>query len=104
MVSYVINDALIEDAYISGIDKIAEVISCGSDAPGTVLYLCSRKFLRLFNKAEMVISKGQGNYEALSQARRPIFFLFMAKCPVIAKNAQCNIGDINLLYHSGKKN
>jgi len=100
----VINDALIEDAYVSGIDKTAEVISSGSDAPGTVLYLCSKKFLKQFNAAEMIISKGQGNYEALSQAQRPVFFLFMAKCPVIAKNARCNIGDINLLYHSGKKN
>jgi hypothetical protein len=54
--------------------------------------------LKLYKKADMVISKGQGNFEALSGARRPIFFLFMAKCPVIAEYAGCKLGDIALLY------
>lgn len=99
----VINDALIEDAFHSGIDKIAKVISSGSDAPGTILSLCSKAFLRIYKKADMVISKGQGNFEALSQAKRPIFFLFMAKCPVIAENVGCRIGDIILKYHNNKK-
>lgn len=98
----VINDALVEDAYACGIDKIAKVISCGSDAPGTVLSLCSKDFLRVYKKADMIISKGQGNFEALSQQKRPIFFLFMAKCPVVSKDVGCNIGDIILLYNSTK--
>lgn len=98
----VINDALIEDALVCGIDKIAEVISSGSDAPGTVLSLCSKKFLNVYKKADMVISKGQGNFEALSGANREIFFLFMAKCPVIAKDVGCEVGDFILFCHSGK--
>ncbi len=96
----VINDALAEDAYICGIDKIAEVISCGSDAPGTVLFLCSKDFLKVYKGADMIISKGQGNFEALSQQKRPIFFLFMAKCPVVSKDVGCDVGDIILLYNS----
>lgn len=98
----VINDALIEDALICSIDKTAQVISSGSDAPGTILSLCSKNFLELYKKADMVISKGQGNFEALSAAKRQIFFLFMAKCPVIAKDVGCEVGDIILFYHSGK--
>ena len=100
----IINDALVSDARKCGIDKIAEIISSGSDAPGTILSLCSGVFLKLFRDADMVISKGQGNFEALSVAKRALFFLFMAKCPVIAKDVRCNVGDIVLLYSCrGKK-
>ncbi len=101
--SPVINDALIKDAIDCGIDKSAKIISSGSDAPGTVLSLCKKSFLNLFNKADMVISKGQGNFEALSGSKRPVFFLFMAKCPVVAQHVGCKIGDIILSYHPGKR-
>jgi len=98
-----INDALIEDAYYCGIDKIAKVMSSGVDAPGTVLSLCSKKFLKVYRNADMIISKGQGNFEALSNTRRPIFFMFMAKCPVIAREVNCNVGDVILFYHAVEK-
>ena len=99
----VINDALMEDAIVCGIDKLAKIVSSGSDAPGTVLSLCSKGFLGLYNKADMVISKGQGNFEALSGSKRPVFFLFMAKCPVVAQHVGCKVGDIILSYHPGKR-
>ena len=94
----VINDALREDAVFAGIGKKAIIVSSGVDAPGTVLSLCSKEFLKIFRCADMVISKGQGNFEALSDCRRPIFFLFVAKCPVIAKDVKCALGDVILLY------
>lgn len=97
--SPVINDALVEDAFTCGIDKLAEVISSGSDAPGTILSLCSKEFLAIYRKADMVISKGQGNFEALSAAKRQIFFLFMAKCPVITKDISCKLGEVILFCH-----
>ena len=99
----VINDALSEDVKVCRIDKIAEIVSTGLDSPGTILSLCSKNFLEIYEKADMVISKGQGNFEALSEAKRSIFFLFMAKCPMVAKELECNIGDIVLLYYSLKK-
>ncbi len=80
----IINDALGEDALNAGIDEVAEIISSGSDAPGTILKFCSKEFLRIFRSAGLIISKGQGNYETLSGERRPIFFLLKAKCRVIA--------------------
>ena len=99
----IINDALFEDAEYCGIDKLAEVISNGSDAPGTILRLCNSSFKKIYRKADMVISKGQGNFESLSQEKRPIFFLFMVKCQVVAKHTGCKLGDIVLLYNSNKR-
>jgi len=93
----IINDALIEDAIFCGINEVAKIISSGSDAPGTLLKYCTGEFIRLFQKAELIISKGQGNYEALSEEDRPIFFLFRAKCPVIAKHIGCNLGNMVLV-------
>ena len=96
----VINDALIEDAKFCGIDKIARVISSGSDAPGTILDLCSSDFLSLYVKAKLIISKGQGNFEGLTgKSNAPVFFLFKAKCPVIANDIGCKVDDIVLKYN-----
>jgi len=95
----IINDALALDAILCGIDNTARITSSGVDSPGTILSLCSRDFIQLYEQADMIISKGQGNFEALSSTTRPVFFLFMAKCPVIAKNVGCKIGDILLCYH-----
>jgi len=96
----VINDALIEDAKFCGIDKMAKIISNGSDVPGTVLSLCSRDFLDLYEKAKLIISKGQGNFEGLAGSdNAPIFFLFKVKCPVIGNDVGCNDGDIVLKYN-----
>ncbi|MBN1694454.1 DUF89 family protein [candidate division WOR-3 bacterium] len=93
----IINDALKEDAIEAGIDNFAEIISSGSEVPGTIIPLCSKSFVDIFKKSDMVISKGQGNYETLSEEKRATFFLFMAKCPVIANHAYCEVGDFILL-------
>ena len=97
----IINDALEKDALDCGIDKVSRVISSGSDAPGTLIPLCSEDFLEIYRQADMVISKGQGNFEGLSCAKRSIFFLFIAKCHVIAKDVECDVGDTILLNHRG---
>ena len=92
----VINDITFKEAKQIGIDKVAKVISSGSIAPGTILDLCSNEFIEIFNNADMVISKGQGNYEGLSGVNRSIFFLLKAKCPVIANNLGVKENDIIL--------
>jgi len=92
----IINDALVEDAIGSGLDALATIVSSGSDAPGTVLSLCSDEFIQTFNNADMIISKGQGNFEALADNDRSIFFLLIAKCKVISNLLDCNVGDIIL--------
>lgn len=93
----VINDVTYADAVTSGIDEVAErIISSGSGAPGTLLNRCSREFMELFRETSLVISKGQGNYEALSDCGDHIFFLLRAKCPVIAEHLGVRVDDIVL--------
>jgi len=93
----IINDALIEDAIFCRINKVVKITSSGSDAPGTILKYCSPEFIELYQDAELIISKGQGNYEALSEEDKSIFFLFRAKCPVIAEDVGCKVGDMVLV-------
>ncbi len=93
----IINDALMEDAIFCGINKVAKITSSGSDAPGTLLKYCLPEFIKLYQNAELIISKGQGNYEALSEEDRLMFFLFRAKCPVIAEDVGCKVGDMVLV-------
>ena len=82
----IINDATYDDAVAAGIDQVATILSSGTDGPGTILETCSAEFMEVYNSAECIISKGQGNYEALSGENRPIFFLLKTKCPVIAED------------------
>ncbi len=90
----VINDATMEDAREVGMTEIVEVIDDGSDAPGTLLETCSGEFRRRFEEADVIVAKGQGNYEALSEARKEIFFALKAKCPVIARDLGCEVGEM----------
>jgi len=92
----VINDVTFEDAISSGLDEVAEIVSSGSSAPGTILKLCSDDFLHRFNHADLIISKGQGNYEGLSNVQRSVFFLLIAKCRVIANDLKVKENDIVL--------
>ena len=92
----VINDVTREDAIDSGLSEVAEIISSGTTAPGTILDLCNDAFIKRFNEADIIISKGQGNYEGLSNAERSLFFLLKAKCPVIANDLNVKENDIVL--------
>jgi len=92
----IINDATIEEARKSGIGKVARIVSSGCDAPGTILKRCSQEFLSLFAAADLIISKGQGNFESLSDEEGPIFFLLKVKCPVIARHLGAQTGGIIL--------
>jgi hypothetical protein len=100
----VINDATMQDALYCGLDEVAEVMSSGSTAPGTVLDLCSDEFLEIYNNSSFIISKGQGNFEELSDADEPIFFIFKAKCSAVAKELNVNEGDMILSYKTHKEN
>ena len=97
----IINDATMTDAEFVDMGKIAEVISNGFDAPATVLSGCTPKVQALFREADMIISKGQGNYESLSEEKREIFFLLKAKCPVAAGHLGVMVGDAVLKGQRG---
>ena len=88
----VLNDATMADAQAAGLCDVVEVIDNGSDAPGTVLSACSEEFRRRFGDSDLIIAKGQGNFETLSDEAADIFFLFKVKCPVVADHVGLPVG------------
>lgn len=108
----IINDALLADAKACGIDTIAHVMENGTSCPGTPLDSCSDEVLQAFDEADLIISKGQGNFETLSESVAEIFFLLTIKCSVvgahlaeISATSQQNLsgnGELVLFYYNGK--
>jgi len=93
----VINDATMEDARAAGLTERFEVIDDGSDTPGRALETCSPEFRRRFEEADLILAKGQANYESLSDTARPVFFLLKIKCPVVAADTGLPMGTLALL-------
>lgn len=98
----VLNDATLADAHAVRLDELVEVIDNGSDAPGTILTDCSEEFRLRFAEADLVIAKGQGNFESLSDESGSIFFLFKVKCPVIADRVGMPVGTHVLTRSAGR--
>ncbi|MGE0077129.1 MAG: DUF89 domain-containing protein [Bacteroidales bacterium] len=82
---FALNDVTLSDSSEVDINSVAKVIENGFDAPSTVLSKCSQEFLDVYNSADLIISKGQGNLEGLIKENDSrIYFLLMVKCNVIA--------------------
>lgn len=97
----VINDVTRNEARQVEMTKLCKVISNGYDAPSTLLKYCSPNFLNHYNNADLIISKGQGNFEGLiDEKREDIFFLLMAKCQPIAE--MLNIEKGSMLIRQNK--
>lgn len=90
----VLNDATLEDARWIGLPDFCDVIANGSDAPGTILGDCSPEFRERFREADLVIAKGQGNFESLAGCGRDVFFLFKVKCDVVGESLGCPRGSL----------
>jgi len=100
----VINDITISWAKKIGLDSVATVVSSGAKTPGTVPELCSPAFRQTLGQADVIISKGQGNYEALSDTDLPIYFFLKAKCQVMADHIGVPLGSYLLIKNQkGKK-
>jgi damage-control phosphatase, subfamily I len=93
----VLNDATTADAHEVGMHDLVEVIDNGSDAPGTVLEDCSALFRDRFERAQLVIAKGQGNFETLRGAQKSIAFWFKVKCPLVSHHVGLPLGAHALL-------
>jgi uncharacterized protein with ATP-grasp and redox domains len=94
----VLNDATLADAELAGLSDIGEIISNGSDAPGTILDDCSPEFRAHYAAADLIIAKGQGNYETLIGSDKPIFFLLKIKCEVLSRALGWPRGSL-MLHH-----
>jgi len=92
----IINDVTMEDAIESGLDEVAELIDSGCESPGIIINQSTPEFLKIFNTSGLVISKGQGNFEGLSDCNRQVFFLLKTKCPIISNHIGVEDGSIIL--------
>jgi uncharacterized protein with ATP-grasp and redox domains len=97
----IINDATMDDARFTGMTDLTRVIDNGSDAPGTLLSECSQKFKTAFENADLIIAKGQGNYETLHASERPIFFMLKVKCAAVARHIGHEIGSYVIKTSAG---
>ncbi len=92
----ILNDCLVEDAYTCGLHHSATIVSSGMVSPGLILKHAAPEFKAIFDQADIIISKGQGNYEALSGVDAPIYFLLITKCKVIARDLGSSMRDLIL--------
>jgi uncharacterized protein with ATP-grasp and redox domains len=98
----IINDATLADARAVGLDRVAMILSSGSVYPGTILTETSKVFQRLFEVADVILSKGQGNFETLlPQADPRLFFLLRIKCEAMATLSRVATGALVLLQGGG---
>ncbi len=84
---------------------MAEIITTGSDCPGVILSDCPRELDLAFDQADLILSKGQGNYESLSEVPgKTRAFLTKVKCPVIARDMGHPVGSsVIQIVHSNQK-
>ena len=93
----IINDVTLQDAMEIEMDTVAGLMSSGSIYPGTILEKTSDEFRKAFKDADLVISKGQGNYETLCDKEHPcLFFLLRAKCEKVARQLDVKLGSMIL--------
>ncbi len=99
----VLNDATLADAEEVGMGDLVEVIDNGSDAPGTILADCSEAFRQRFRRADLIIAKGQGNFETLSGNESRVAFLFKVKCAVVSRQVGLTVGSHALVCSDGRR-
>ncbi|MBP2047034.1 damage-control phosphatase ARMT1 family protein [Methanobacterium aggregans] len=96
----ILNDACIPDALSIGLDEVAELASTGTDSIGVIYGDVSEEFKELLQASDMVIAKGLGNYEGLTEmdlGDKPVFSLLNAKCEPVARSIGVAVGDNVLL-------
>ncbi len=90
----ILNDATLKEAREVGLHKVATLITNGDNTPSTLLHRVSKEFLKIYRSADLIISKGMGNFEGLMDENDPrLFFLMMIKCPVIGQKVGAEKGD-----------
>lgn len=91
----ILNDACLVDAYQTGLDKVANLITTGTDSVGVIYNQVSPEFQKMLDESELIISKGLGNYEGLTEmnfGKKDVFCLLNAKCGPTSRDIGVNIG------------
>jgi hypothetical protein len=100
----IINDATLADAEAVGLDRLVTTLSSGSVYPGTILSETTEKFQNVYACADVVLSKGQGNFETLLPvADRRVFFLLRVKCDYMAALSQVEKDSLVLMQAKAGK-
>ena len=81
----VLNDATAEDAAYTGLDKLAEIVSNGEALAGTIYDMMPKEAKSVLDGADVILAKGQGNYESMSGQGRHIFYTFLCKCEMFTR-------------------
>lgn len=91
----IINDVTLKETSACGFDKLCTVVDSGVNTPGFTYNRANPHAKEIFDSADLVISKGMGNYECLTPSHRTkIFFLLKVKCQVVANSLGKEVGDI----------
>ena len=76
----VLNDVTLEDARYVGIDQLASLISNGTSVAGTIYGMLPKEAKDAMDSADIILAKGQGNYESLCGQGRHLFYSLLCKC------------------------
>jgi damage-control phosphatase, subfamily I len=98
----IINDATLREADRVGLAEAAEVVSTGCACIGAPLRDIDPRIAERMRASDLVVSKGQGNFETASDLPRPIYFLLKAKCPCVADELGVRFGDVVFMRHEGQ--
>jgi len=91
----IINDVTYEEAKEAGFDEICHLVDSGVNTPGFVYSRANSNAQKLFDNADIIVTKGMGNYECLNDSgRENLFFLLKVKCNVVANSLAREVGDI----------
>ena len=82
---HALNDATMEDACQVGLPDLVKVIGNGTCLQGTYLPDISKEARDLLEQADVILSKGQGNFESLQYCGLNIYYLFLCKCDLFTK-------------------
>jgi Uncharacterized conserved protein len=86
--SEVLNDVTAEDAAYVGIDSVAEIVSSGTSVAGVIYEMLPDEAKTAIDRADVILAKGQGNYESLSGQGRRIFYSLLCKCELFTERFQ----------------
>jgi uncharacterized protein with ATP-grasp and redox domains len=91
-----INDILKNEAEYVGIDHFANILESGSTFAGTRISRTTPEFKKVYHGADLIISKGQGNFETLESetGQERILYIFKVKCAVVAQTVQLDLGSM----------
>ena len=96
-----INDVIKEDAEYIGINRVAHILETGATCAGVIVSRSTEAFKKIYYSSDIIISKGQGNFETLEKEPEDILLIFKVKCDIVAKYINLDLGSLVFAFKSG---